>query len=61
MLARKWACEADEQFKLRKTDGQISEVFNPNFIISFMGSKSLINTVFSSGYKVFGFFRIESS
>lgn len=20
MLARKWACEADEQFKLRKTD-----------------------------------------
>lgn len=23
MLARKWACEADEQFKLRKTDGNV--------------------------------------
>ena len=45
--------------KVRKTDGQISEVFSPNFIISFIGSKSLINTVFSSGYKVFGAFFIH--
>ena len=44
--------------KVHKTDGQISEVFSLNFIISFIGSKSLINTVFSSGYKVFGAFFI---
>ena len=48
-----------EKGKVRKTDGQISEVFSPNFIISFIGSKSLINTVFSSGYKVFGAFFIH--
>lgn len=32
MLARKWACEADEQFKLRKTDGWklIRKVSNQN-------------------------------
>ena len=34
-------------------------VFSPNFIIRFIGSKSLINTVFSSGYKVFGAFFIR--
>lgn len=45
-----------ERFQTNILDGQISKVFSPNFIISFIGSKSLINTVFSSGYKVFGAF-----
>ena len=47
-----------ERFQTNILDGQISKVFSPNFIISFIGSKSLINTVFSSGYKVFGAFFI---
>ena len=47
------------KYKLRKTDGQISEVFNSNLIKVFIGSRSLVNTVLSSGYKVFGAFFIH--
>lgn len=45
--------------KVRKTDGQISEFFNSNLIKVFIGSRSLVNTVLSSGYKVFGAFFIH--
>ena len=38
------------------SDESVSEVFSPNFIICFIGSRGLINTVFSSGYKFFGVF-----
>ena len=52
-------CPGHKKGKVRKTDGQISEFFNSNLIKVFIGSRSLVNTVLSSGYKVFGAFFIH--